>query len=163
MVYQTLVILGIFILLYGIFSKRIEITVFSGPVIALIVGLVFGPLLLNLFNWKVNGEEYRLIAELALALVLFTDASKANLSVLKKSYALPTRLLLIGLPLTIVFGMICGYLLFNGFSWIEVGILATMLAPVGLQPNSDTKLQKLKCRLLTCNIKMTEYEKTIHS
>ena len=28
---------------------------------------------------------------------------------------------------------------------------------VGLQPNSDTKLQKLKCRLLTCNDKNSEY------
>lgn len=30
---------------------------------------------------------------------------------------------------------------------------------VGLQPNSDTKLQKLKCNLLTCNIKVTDYGK----
>jgi len=30
---------------------------------------------------------------------------------------------------------------------------------VGLQPNSDTKLQKLKWDLLTCNIKVNDYGK----
>lgn len=129
MVYQNLLILAIFILLYGIFAIRIEKTAISGPVLALIAGIVLGPLLLNIFGFTVETEEYRLIAELALALVLFTDASKTNMSVLKKNIGIPIRLLLIGLPLTIIFGMACAYLLFNGFSWIEAGILATMLAP----------------------------------
>ncbi len=150
MAYQNFLILAIFILLYGIFSLRIEKTFISGPVLALIVGMVFGPLLLNVFGFEVNSEEYRLIAELALALVLFADASNANLTVLKKNISLPTRLLLIGLPLTIVFGMICGYMLFNGFSWIEVGILATMLAPtdaalgkaVVTNPNVPSKIRE---------------------
>lgn len=129
MVYQNLLILALFILLYGLFAKRIEQTFISGPILALIVGLVFGPMLLDLFGLALETEEYRVIAELALALVLFTDASKANLAVLKKNAGIPIRLLSIGLPLNIVFGMIAAYLLFKGFSWIEVGILATMLAP----------------------------------
>ncbi len=129
MVYQNLLILALFILLFGLFATRIEKTAISGPILALFVGLVFGPLMLNLLGLEIESEDYRVIAELALALVLFTDASKSNLMVLKKNAGLPIRLLLIGLPLTIVFGMICGYLLFKGFSWIEVGILATMLAP----------------------------------
>lgn len=129
MVYQNLLIIASFILLFSLFSVRIEKTGLSGPILALIIGLVTGPLLLNIFDMTVEGEEYRIIAELALALVLFTDASKTNLTVLQKNSSIPIRLLLIGLPLTIIFGMVCGYLLFKGFSWIEVGILATMLAP----------------------------------
>lgn len=129
MAYQNLLIIASFILLYGVFAKRIDKTVISGPLLALMVGVLFGPLMLNLLGFEIESEEYRIIAELALALVLFTDASKSNLMVLKKNASIPIRLLLIGLPLTIIFGMICGYLLFKGFSWIEVGILATMLAP----------------------------------
>lgn len=129
MVYQNLLIFSVFILMYGLFAKRIEKTVISGPVLALIIGAAIGPLLLNLIQVKLGSEEYRLIAELALALVLFTDASKANLMVLKKNAGIPVRLLMIGLPLTIAFGMLAGFMIFKGFSWIEIGILATMLAP----------------------------------
>lgn len=129
MVYQNLLILASFILLYSLFAKKIETSAISGPFLALLAGLVLGPLVLNLFKTQVEDEEYKIIAELALALVLFTDASKANLSVLGKNVALPIRLLLIGLPLTIVFGVLGGFLLFKGFSWIELGILATILAP----------------------------------
>ncbi|PLW98202.1 MAG: sodium:proton antiporter, partial [Marinilabiliales bacterium] len=129
MVYQNLLIFSFFILLYGLFASRIDKTVISGPILALIAGVVFGPPLLNLFQAGLEAEEYRLVAELALALVLFTDASKSNLNVLKKNAGLPIRLLLIGLPLTIGFGMVAGFMIFKGYSWIEIGILATMLAP----------------------------------
>jgi NhaP-type Na+/H+ or K+/H+ antiporter len=60
---------------------------------------------------------------------LFTDAANANLGVLKKSFYIPQRLLLIGLPLTILLGFGVGILLFDTLTLIEVAILATMLAP----------------------------------
>ncbi len=129
MVYQNLLIITAFIFLYSLFAKRIEKSFLSGPFLALLVGLIFGPMGLNLFQTRVRGEDYKFIAELALALVLFTDASKANLRVLGKNASLPIRLLLIGLPLTIGFGVLGGFFIFKGFSWIELGILATMLAP----------------------------------
>jgi len=66
---------------------------------------------------------------LTLAMVLFTDASNADLGVLKKSFHIPQRLLLIGLPLTIVLGFGVGVLLFGTLTLFEIAILATMLAP----------------------------------
>lgn len=129
MAYQNLLIIFVFLLLYSLYSKRLDKTILSGPFLALMVGVVFGPELLNLFNTGVEAEDYRIIAELALALVLFGDASKTNLAVLRKSAVIPTRLLLIGLPLTIILGVLGGFLVFVDFTWIEMGILATMLAP----------------------------------
>jgi NhaP-type Na+/H+ or K+/H+ antiporter len=129
MVYQNVLIFASFILLYSLLAKRIEKTAISGPFLALIVGVVAGPLLLNLIKIKVGIEGYKIIAELALALVLFTDASNTDIKGLIKNVSIPSRLLFIGLPLTIIFGMLCGFLVFNGFSWIELGILATLLAP----------------------------------
>ncbi len=64
-----------------------------------------------------------------LALVLFTDAANANLTVLKSTVRLPCSLLLVGLPLTILVGFGVGRLLFPDFSLLEAAILATMLAP----------------------------------
>ncbi len=70
-----------------------------------------------------------MLAELTLAMVLFTDASNANFGVLKSSIRLPKRLLLIGLPLTILLGFGAGVLIFPGLGLFEVAILAIMLAP----------------------------------
>ena len=77
----------------------------------------------------VDTEGLRTLAELTLALVLFTDASNANLGVLKKNIGIPRRLLLIGLPLTILLGFGIGMLAFDGLTLLEIAILATMLAP----------------------------------
>jgi NhaP-type Na+/H+ or K+/H+ antiporter len=129
MVYQNLLVFALFILIYGLVAKRIEKTAISGPFLAVIVGLIAGPLLLDLIDLKVGLENYRIIAELTLALVLFTDASNTDIRVLLKNLTIPSRLLLIGLPLTIAFGIFGGKLLFKTFSWIELGILSTLLAP----------------------------------
>ena len=129
MIYQNILIFASFIFIYSLIAKRFEKTAISGPFLAIIVGLVTGPLLLNLIEIKVEIEGYKVIAELALALVLFTDASNTNIKELIKNVSVPVRLLLIGLPLTIILGMLGGVIVFNGFSWIELGILATLLAP----------------------------------
>jgi len=129
MVYQNVLVFAAFILIYSLMAKRMEKTMISGPFLTVIVGVVLGPLVLNVINLKVGIEGYRVIAELALALVLFTDAANTDIRGLMKNISIPVRLLLIGLPLTIVFGMIGGLLVFKGFSWIELGILATLLAP----------------------------------
>jgi len=129
MVYQNLLVFVLFILVYGLIAKRIEKTAISGPFLAVVVGLLAGPLVLDLIDLKLGIENYRVIAELTLALVLFTDASNTDIRVLIKNVTIPSRLLLIGLPLTIALGIMGGKLLFNGFSWIELGILSTLLAP----------------------------------
>lgn len=129
MVYQNVLVFAAFILIYSLMAKRMEKTILSGPFLTIIVGVVAGPLLLNLINLKVGIEGYKIIAELALALVLFTDAANTDIRGLMKNISIPVRLLLIGLPLTIVLGMLGGLMIFKGFSWIELGILATLLAP----------------------------------
>ena len=129
MVYQNVLIFASFILLYSLMAKRLEKTILSGPFLTVIAGVIMGPLLLNMINLKVGIEGYRIIAELALALVLFTDASNTDIRGLMRNVSIPVRLLLIGLPLTILLGMFGGFILFKGFSWIELGILATLLAP----------------------------------
>ena len=117
------------ILLYGIFAKKIEQTPISGPIIFLVVGLIIGPMGLDLLGQGFDITSYKLLAELALALVLFTDASKTDFSTLRSNIALPTRLLLIGLPLTIILGYVTGKFFFPELTWIELALLASVLAP----------------------------------
>jgi len=127
--YQDIVILASFTFLYSTVAGAIERTWISGAMIFTAFGLLIGPLGLDLISFKADAETIRTLAELTLALVLFTDAAGADLVVLRKTEALPTRLLLIGLPLTIVLGFGVAALFFPKLSILEVALLATMLAP----------------------------------
>ena len=127
--YNDWAILAAFIFIYGIIAERLERTLISGAIVFIVFGLLCGPFGLGILDFNVTSENLKLIVELTLALILFTDAANADLAVLKNSIRLPCRLLLVGLPLTILLGFGVGRLLFPDFSLVEAAILATMLAP----------------------------------
>jgi NhaP-type Na+/H+ or K+/H+ antiporter len=127
--YQTLAILALFILVYSSVAGRIERSWISGPILFTLFGLLIGPIGLDLLSFETNRETIKTLAELTLALVLFTDAADAHIGVLKKAKALPIRLLLIGLPLTILLGFGVGVLLVEKLSLLGVALVATLLAP----------------------------------
>ncbi|MGB5561262.1 MAG: cation:proton antiporter [Sedimenticolaceae bacterium] len=128
-VYLDMAVLAAFVFVYSIVGGALERTPVNGAIVFASLGLVFGPLGLGLLTLNVDAEGLRTLAELTLALVLFTDASNADLGVLKKSFRIPQRLLLMGLPLTILLGFGFGVMLFDDLSLLEIAILATMLAP----------------------------------
>ena len=127
--YLDIVILSVFILIYSSIAGAIERTWISGAIIFTAFGLLIGPVGLDLISFKADREAIRTLAELTLALVLFTDAAGADLGVLRKTERLPIRLLLIGLPLTILLGFGVAALLFKELSLFEIALLAIMLAP----------------------------------
>ncbi|GAG96068.1 unnamed protein product, partial [marine sediment metagenome] len=127
--YENLAILAAFVFLYSIFCGGLERTPFNGAIVFIAFGLVLGPLGLGFLNLEVDKGLLGTLAELTLALVLYTDAANANLSELKNSFRIPQRMLLIGLPLTILFGFGAGVILFSGLTLLEIAVLATMLAP----------------------------------
>jgi NhaP-type Na+/H+ or K+/H+ antiporter len=127
--YETLALIALFVLLYSSVAGAVERTWISGPIVFTCFGLLVGPLGLDLLSWETDGETIRSLAEVTLAMVLFTDAAGADMGVLKKTAGLPARLLLIGLPLTILLGFGVGVLLIDGLSLFAIALLATMLAP----------------------------------
>ena len=127
--YENLAIIAAFVFLYSVASGGIERTSINGAIVFTAFGLALGPLGLDILNLSVDKEGVSILAELTLALVLFTDSSNANLGVLKRNFHIPQRLLLIGLPLTILLGFGVGVVLFDGLTLFEIAILATMLAP----------------------------------
>ncbi len=127
--YKTLTILAAFAFLYSLVASRLERTPVSGALVYVAAGLLGGPAGLGLIDLQIDGETIRWLAELTLAVVLFTDSANANLKVLRRFEAVPLRLLLIGLPFTILLGFGIGVLLFRNLSLFEVALLATMLAP----------------------------------
>ena len=127
--YQNLFILAFFAFLYGLISKKVDASVISGPIIFVAFGLLIGPYGIGILRIGEGSQLIKIFAEITLALVLFTDASMAKVSVIKHNINIPRRLLLLGLPLTIVLGCLSAYLIFDEFSWVEAAILAIILAP----------------------------------
>ena len=66
---------------------------------------------------------------LTLAIVLFTDAANADLARIRRAAGLPERLLLIGLPLTLILGFAVAAVLFPGLGWIEMALLPPSSLP----------------------------------
>jgi NhaP-type Na+/H+ or K+/H+ antiporter len=129
MIYQSLGLLALLAFLYGSISGWIERTPVNGALLFTLFGVIFGSAGLGMFDLGLEAEGLRVIAEITLGIVLFSDAAGVNFGVLQKSFWLPERLLVIGLPLTILLGFGLGALIFDGLSWLEIAILATMLAP----------------------------------
>lgn len=127
--YQNLTILALFILTYSSVAGRIERSWISGPIVFTLFGLLIGPFGLGLLSFETDKETIKALAELTLALVLFIDAASADIGVLRETKALPIRLLLIGLPLTILLGFGVGVLIVEKLSLIGVALIATLLAP----------------------------------
>jgi NhaP-type Na+/H+ or K+/H+ antiporter len=115
--------------LFSLVSRRIEGTILTAPMVFLIAGLLLGPGGVDLVTLTAEREFVLLVAEIALVLTLFSDASRINLRALKGSGKLPARLLGIGLPLTIAAGVVVGILLFSDLTLLEAGILACLLSP----------------------------------
>ena len=127
--YQNLAVVAAFLLAYSIFAGRFESRLVNGPLMFMLAGLLLGPAALGVLAPHIGKEGIKLLAEMTLAIVLFSDAANANLKVLRIHDALPLRLLLIGLPLTLLAGWLAGYWLFPQVPVLELAILATILAP----------------------------------
>ena len=126
--YSNLAVLAVFAYLFSVAAGRIERSRVSGPIIFIFFGLLAGPLGLGLLDFDIEAVELRVVADLTLALVLFIDAANANLSTLRTYAKIPSRMLLIGLPLCIGLGAWTGTLIFPDLTLWEVCLLATMLA-----------------------------------
>ena len=125
---EQLAVLAVFIFLYSLVAGRVNRSFVSGPMIFVAAGLLMGPTLLGWFPAVEFRATLHWLANLTLALFLFTDAANANLATLKRASGIPARLLLIGLPAAIALGFIAAFYLFDVLTLYEAAMLGTMLA-----------------------------------
>jgi len=127
--YQNAAILAMFLLIYSAVAGRVERSWISGPIVFTGIGFILGPDGLGVLGINITGEGLRLLAELTLAMVLFTDAANADFAIVRRNLGLPERLLGVGLPLTILLGFVLAAIVFPSLKILEIALLATMLAP----------------------------------
>src|SRR3954469_1293782 len=109
----SLAIVPALVLGYAGLSRRLERTVVTAPMLFVAAGLLVGPEVLGWLDLRIESGAVRALAEATLTLVLFADASRIDLTALRREVALPARLLGIGLPLTIAAGTMTAVLVFT--------------------------------------------------
>jgi NhaP-type Na+/H+ or K+/H+ antiporter len=92
-------------------------------------GAIVGPSMTGLLTFNVDNEVALVITEITLALVLFADASSLRLRMVRGDAWTPGRLLLIGLPLTMLLGAVLARGLFPDVGWVAAALIAVIVAP----------------------------------
>src|SRR6478752_9306463 len=110
-------------------SRRLAGTPITPAMLFVGFGLLVGPKALDGIDLASTDSVVRVLAEATLALVLFSDASRVDLSHLRRAVGVPLRLLAIGLPLTILLGAVAAAVLFGRLTVWEAVILGIVLAP----------------------------------
>ncbi len=110
-------------------SGRLHRSVITPAMVFVLLGYLLGDGGLGVFDSGIDPATVRLLAEVTLALVLFSDAAALDSRALSREAALPARLLAIGLPLSIVLGTVVAWLLFPDLLFFEAVVLAVLLAP----------------------------------
>lgn len=128
--HQLLIFFALLIFAYGLFSRLAERNSVTGPMVFMTVGILGSSLAFGFIDVTPDMGPVKLVAELALTLVLFIDASLIDRPALAGgAQRIPARLLLIGLPLTMVLGALLGATLFPEISIWAILMMAMILSP----------------------------------
>ncbi len=114
---------------WSLVSARFERWNVSAPMFFVMLGLLLANEPLELIDIGLGSEGVRTMAELTLAVVLFGDAAGVRVRDLRHDAGLPSRLLLIGLPITIVAGTIAARLALPDLSWWVCAVIGAAVAP----------------------------------
>ncbi len=117
------------VMAWSLLSARLERWQISAPMLFVVVGLLAtnGPL--QVIEVHLHSHAIEATAELALAMVLFTDASRVSLHRLRSDVGIPGRLLGVGLPLAVVLGALAALVAFSGLDiWIAL-LVGVIVAP----------------------------------
>ena len=122
----TLLAIAVAVFAYAALARRLADTALTAPLLALGLGLA-----LYSFGLAPGALDLPLdvIAEIALAIVLFSDAARTDARALIRTHRWPLRMLGLGLPLAVGLGFLAGLLLLPGWPLLEVALLAAILAP----------------------------------
>ncbi len=125
--YILVIILGVAI--FSLFSKAISRSILTLPMVFVALGLALSTPLSSAANPDLIHEGKIFLGEVTLILVLFSDASRVRFKRLARTWTLPARMLLIGLPLTIATGTAFAYFLMP-----EAGLAMALLTAALLTP-----------------------------
>lgn len=110
------ILFALAILAYSLVSHRIEGSIITASMIVVGIGLLVSPEGLDAVAVGSSSPLILVFAEIALVLILFSDAARIDFTTLKGSRSYLSRLLAIGLPLTIFAGAITAIIFFTNIA-----------------------------------------------
>ncbi|HEX5052925.1 MAG TPA: cation:proton antiporter [Planctomycetota bacterium] len=119
----------VLVFLHSLVSARLERTVLTPPMVFTAAGALAFFVLPGMQEPPASQAALLHIAEIGLVMLLFTDACRTSLQVLRHIGSLSLRLLSIGMLLTMALGMLAALGVLPGLSIWEAAILAAVLAP----------------------------------
>ncbi len=130
---------ALLIFVVNISARRLGRWSLTTPILFMASGWLLG---LAIDTGAASHEVLKTVAETTLALVLFTDAAGVRPRQIGAEGALVSRLLLVGLPLTIAAGVVLSLVLWPQMSWAGALLLAAALAPTDAALGAATVLNK---------------------
>ena len=109
----------------------------TGPLVFMVAGLVLANSSWGIGSIDIEGSTVHALAEITLALLLFGDASGVPPAAARHDLSLTSRLLAIGLPLSIVAGTALAVLVFPSLPLALAGLIAASLAPTDAALNAS--------------------------
>ena len=126
---ESFLVIAAGLVAFAMVSGKLRDTIITPPMIFAVFGLVISGAVLDIADVDFDNGIIHTLAELTLVFVLFTDAARIDLKMLRRDHNLPVRLLVGGLPLTIIAGTGVALLLLPGFTLWQAALLAAVLAP----------------------------------
>ena len=124
-----LLVVALSVLAWVLLSRWLARVSVTAPITLVVAGALTFSVLQQHLPPKGTGDGVRVVAEYALVFVLFGDASRISFAWLREQARLPARLLLVGLPLSILLGILVAAGLFpDAGPWV-VAIIGAALAP----------------------------------
>lgn len=117
------------VVVWGLVSAALDRFSVTPALAFVAIGLVVANPPLSLIEIDAGSETVRSIAEVTLALVLFSDAARVDVGRLRSDRRVPLRLLLIGLPLTVAAGVGLSLVLFADLDPWVCAVIAAAVAP----------------------------------
>lgn len=127
---ETAIALTVLVLAYAVVSGLVHRWYVAPALIFVAFGMALGASGLGAIQVENAGaESFTVLAQLALTVILFNQASRLNLRTMFGRGRLTMRLLAIGIPVTVVLGTLTAALLLPVLPWWEAVCLAVVVAP----------------------------------
>jgi sodium/hydrogen antiporter len=126
---QTALVLTLLVLCYAVVSGVVKRWYVAPALIFVLFGMALGPFGLGVIDATPDTAMYTVIAQLALAVILFNQAVELDLSAVLRRREVTFRLLVIGIPLAIALGVVTVVLVLPVMPLWEAVCLAAIVAP----------------------------------
>ena len=126
---NTSLVLTLLVVGYAAMSGLVKRWYIAPALIFLALGMALGPFGLQLLDAGPATDGYTLLAQLALTVILFNQAAKLDPDGMLQRGRITFRLLVIGIPLSLILGSVTAAALLPVLPWWEAVCLAAIVAP----------------------------------